>query len=87
LNAGVATLVQTAVSNEHLGRIGSALNAVIQTASLVSMFFAGTLAALIGARNVFLTSGSIVLLAGLVAFRVFSGQLPADLPVSNEAMI
>jgi sugar phosphate permease len=74
LNAGVSTLVQTAVSDEHLGRIGSALNAVIQTASLVSMFFAGTLAALVGVRNVFLISGIIVVLSGIVAARIFGGQ-------------
>ena len=74
LNAGISTLVQTAVSDEHLGRIGSALNGVIQTASLVSMFFAGTLAALVGVRNVFLVSGFIVLISGLVAFWIFSGQ-------------
>jgi MFS family permease len=74
LNAGVSTLVQTAVSDEHLGRIGGALNAVIQTASLVSMFFAGTLAALVGVRNVFLISGVIVVLSGIVAARIFGGQ-------------
>ncbi len=74
LNAGISTLVQTAVSDEHLGRIGSALNGVIQTASLVSMFFAGTLAALVGVRNVFLISGLIVLISGLVAFWIFNGQ-------------
>ena len=75
LNAGVLTLLQTAVSNEHLGRIGGALNAVIQTASLVSMFFAGTLAALAGVRNVFLISGFIVATSGLVAARIFRGYL------------
>jgi MFS family permease len=78
LNAGVATLVQTAVSNEILGRVSSALNAVIQTASLISMFFAGALAALVGVRNVFLISGIIVTLSGVVAVRIFKGQLPAS---------
>jgi MFS family permease len=77
LNAGIATLVQTAVSNEILGRVSSALNAVIQTASLISMFFAGALAALVGVRNVFLISGIIVTLSGVVAVRIFKGQLPA----------
>jgi MFS family permease len=78
LNAGIATLVQTAVSNEILGRVSSALNAVIQTASLISMFFAGALAALVGVRNVFLISGIIVTLSGVVAVRIFKGQLPAS---------
>ncbi|MCB8944309.1 MAG: MFS transporter [Ardenticatenaceae bacterium] len=90
LNAGVATLVQTAVSDEILGRISSALNTVIQTASLISMFFAGTVAALVGVRNVFLISGIIVILSGLVAVRIFSGQLTTNseqLSISNETTV
>ncbi len=77
LNAGISTLVQTSVSNEILGRIGAALNTVILTASLISMFFAGSLAALFGVRNVFLISGVIVTLSGVVAYFIFYGQLPA----------
>lgn len=90
LNAGISTLVQTAVANEHLGRIGSALNAVIQTASLISMFLAGTLAALVGVRSVFLISGLIVCLSGLVAVRIFGGQILTNkkqLAVSSEAAV
>jgi hypothetical protein len=90
LNAGISTLVQTAVANEHLGRIGSASNAVIQTASLISMFFAGTLAALVGVRSVFLISGLIVCLSGLVAVRIFGGQILTNkkqLAVSSEAAV
>jgi MFS family permease len=82
--------VQTAVANEHLGRIGSALNAVIQTASLISMFLAGTLAALVGVRSVFLISGLIVCLSGLVAVRIFGGQILTNkkqLAVSSEAAV
>jgi len=84
LNAGISTLIQTAVADEHLGRISSALNAVIQTASLVSMFFAGTLAALVGVRNVFLISGVIVVLSGIVAVRIFSGQ---DSVISHQSSV
>jgi DHA3 family macrolide efflux protein-like MFS transporter len=90
LNAVISTLVQTAVADEHLGRIGSALNAVIQTASLISMFFAGTLAALVGVRSVFLISGLIVCLSGLVAVRIFGGQILTNkkqLAVSSEAAV
>lgn len=78
LNAGIATLVQTAVSNEILGRISGALNTVIQTASLISMFFAGSLATLVGLRQVFIISGLIVAISGLVAAYIFRGQLPTN---------
>ncbi|MFQ5400511.1 MAG: MFS transporter [Anaerolineae bacterium] len=73
LNAAITTLMQTAVSNELLGRISSALNAVIQSSSLISMFLAGTVAALVGVRNVFVISGAIIVIAGFASAGVFRG--------------
>ncbi|MEM7536433.1 MAG: hypothetical protein AAF639_29890 [Chloroflexota bacterium] len=46
---------------------------VVQTSSLISMFFARTLTALVGVRNVFLISGILVTIAGMVAYGVFCG--------------
>lgn len=78
LQASVATLVQTEVEDEMRGRISAALNALIQTASLVSMFAAGTAAAVLGVRNVFGLSGLITIVAGLVTILIFRGyQKPA----------
>jgi MFS family permease len=73
LNASVATIMQTAVVNEILGRVSSALNAIIQTSSLISMFFAGAVAALVGVRSVFVISGAIVIVAGFLSAWIFRG--------------
>jgi MFS family permease len=76
LQASVSTLVQTEVDDEVRGRTGSALNTVLTGANVVSMAFAGTLAAGIGVRNVFLVSGAIgVAAAGLAAW-MFRGAVP-----------
>ncbi len=76
LNTAIATLIQLVVDNDKLGRVSAALGAVIQVANLVSMFAAGTLAALIGVRNVFVLSGILAILAGLLAAAVFRGFTP-----------
>ncbi|MCA9974780.1 MAG: MFS transporter, partial [Anaerolineales bacterium] len=54
LNAAVATIVQTAVSDDVRGRISAALGAIVQAAMLISMFATGAVAAAIGVRNVFI---------------------------------
>lgn len=60
LQAAATTLLQTNTPREMLGRVSGALNAVIQIASLTSMFAAGYLADLIGMRTVFVVSGLLV---------------------------
>lgn len=74
VQAGIGTLVQTAVEDATRGRVGAALNAVIGAANLVSMAFAGALAGLIGVREVFLAAGVIALIAGVAAYMVFGGS-------------
>jgi MFS family permease len=76
LNTAIATLMQLIVDNDKLGRVSAALGAIIQVANLVSMFAAGTLAAAIGVRNVFVVSGSLAIIAGLLAAFVFWGFEP-----------
>lgn len=76
INAGIATTMQTSVSNDILGRVSAALHAVINTMSLVSMFLAGSLAALLGVRNVFLLAGILVVVAGIASWQVFKGYQP-----------
>lgn len=85
VQAGVSTLIQTTVTDEARGRVGAALGAVIGSANLVSMAFAGVLAALIGVREVFLIAGGIAVLAGLMALWVFGGgrKAPRATPEAN----
>ena len=76
INAGIATTMQTSVSNDILGRVSAALHAVINTTSLVSMFLAGSLAAFMGVRNVFLLAGVLVVVAGVASWQIFKGYQP-----------
>ncbi|HET9222791.1 MAG TPA: MFS transporter, partial [Roseiflexaceae bacterium] len=71
LQASIATLSQTSVADEVRGRIGASLNALITTASLISMALAGVLGDLIGVRSVFVVAGGISVCAGLAAAAVF----------------
>ncbi len=76
LQASASTLVQTEVDDSVRGRTGSALNTVLTGANVVSMAFAGTLAAGIGVRNVFLVSGAIGFIAAGLAAWMFRGAVP-----------
>ena len=76
LQASVSTLVQTEVDDSVRGRTGSALNTVLTGANVVSMAFAGTLAAGIGVRNVFLVAGAIGFVAAGLAAWMFRGAVP-----------
>jgi sugar phosphate permease len=73
LQASVSTLVQSEVPDEMRGRIGSALGTVIGSANVASMALAGAAAALIGTRGVFVASGAIAVLAGLLTVWLFRG--------------
>ena len=82
VQASIATLTQTSVADELLGRVGASLNALISTASLSSMALAGVLGDLIGIRNVFLVAGGIGVCAGLAAAAVFRSRPSAALEPS-----
>lgn len=71
LQASVSTLVQSEVPDEMRGRIGSALGTVIGSANVASMALAGGAAALIGTRSVFVASGVIAVVAGLLTVWLF----------------
>ncbi len=73
VQAAGSTIIQTTVPDEMRGRTGSANNALITTAQLISMAAAGLLADALGARNVFVIGGGIVALAGFVALLIFRG--------------
>ena len=71
VNAAIATLTQTLVSDELRGRIGAALQTMVGAANITSMALAGVLAGMIGVRNVFLLAGVLAIIAGLVAIPIF----------------
>ena len=74
LQASVSTLTQTLIADEMRGRVGGALNALISAATVLSMAFAGVVAAAIGVRNVFVLAGAITLVAAGVSVVMFRGQ-------------
>ncbi|MCA9946089.1 MAG: MFS transporter [Anaerolineales bacterium] len=82
VQAAGSTIIQTVVPDEVRGRTGSANNALITTAQLVSMGAAGFLADIFGARNVFNMGGGLVALAGVAALFLFWGVelKPMDIP-------
>jgi DHA3 family macrolide efflux protein-like MFS transporter len=84
LQASIATLSQTSVADEVLGRVGASLNALITTASLISMALAGVLGDLIGVRNVFVVAGGVSVCAGLAAAAVFRSRPNAALEPSTS---
>ena len=77
LNISIGAFIQTRVPNELLGRVGASLNVVIQSSSLLSMAFAGVLAANIGVRGVFVFSAALCALAGVYALIAFRHEATA----------
>ncbi|HEX6220529.1 MAG TPA: MFS transporter [Acidimicrobiia bacterium] len=71
VQAGANTLSQTLIEDSMRGRVGGALNTLVSGANIVSMGLAGVAAAAVGTRNVFLLSGGLVFLSGLLAFLLF----------------
>ncbi|HEX6301575.1 MAG TPA: MFS transporter [Acidimicrobiia bacterium] len=72
VQAGANTLSQTLIEDSLRGRVGGAVNTLISAANITSMGLAGVAAAAIGTRNVFLVSGSLVALSGLLAYWLFN---------------
>ncbi|HJS72108.1 MAG TPA: MFS transporter [Acidimicrobiia bacterium] len=71
VQAGANTLSQTLIEDSMRGRVNGALNTLISAANITSMGLAGLAAAAIGTRNVFLASGCVVLLSGVLAYSLF----------------
>ena len=78
VQAGASTLSQTLIEDSMRGRVGGAVSTLVSAANLISMGLAGVAAATIGIRNVFLASGCLILLAGLLTLWLLREQrLPA----------
>ena len=78
LQAGAATLAQTLVEPSLIGRSSAALNSAISASSIVSMGLAGVFATAVGVRNVFVISGVITIVAGIVAYGLLAGVTTAS---------
>ena len=95
VQASAATVAQTSVEPELIGRSNAALQSVISAASVLSMGLAGVFATAIGIRTVFLISGAITLVAAAVAYWMLadadvgtsepSTGAPVAVPVPAEA--
>ncbi len=84
IQASGSTIIQTSVPDDVRGRTGSANNALITTAQLVSMGLAGVLADMLGARTVFVLGGALVSLAGFAAMLIFRGTELGTLCPTDE---
>ena len=73
VSSSIQTIQQTYVSDSLRGRISASYSALVTTATLLSMAYAGVLADAIGSRSVFLISGLLVMAAGAAAFVMFKG--------------
>jgi len=77
VQASAGTLAQILIPDEVRGRVGASMSATIQGANITSMAFAGIVAAAIGVRNVFVLSGVITVVAGIMTLLIFRGQSEA----------
>ena len=84
LQAGVSTIVQSEVPDAMRGRIGAALQTILQTANIGSMALAGVVAAAIGSRGVFVAAGGLAVVGGLVGLALFRGA-HSPLPTPEAA--
>jgi len=73
VGAAASTLIQTLVPDEMRGRVGASMETAASGASVISMGFAGVVAAAIGTRSVFAISGAITIVAGVAAWFIFRG--------------
>ena len=79
VQATTMTIVQRSTTDETRGRVGGALNAAIQTATIASMAAAGILADVVGMRAVFALGAAVTLAAAVLAWALFR-RAPATAP-------
>jgi DHA3 family macrolide efflux protein-like MFS transporter len=79
VESALTTVMQLAVPDDRRGRVNSVMNALTTAASLISMAAAAGLGEVIGLRTIYIACGFIVLLSGLLAFRI-----PEPAPVAER---
>lgn len=67
LQSSFTTLMQNAISNDMMGRVGSIFTVFMLTANVLSLLIAGILGTLIGIRQVFFLLSGLMALSGLAA--------------------
>jgi MFS family permease len=82
LQAAIATVIQVGVADDHRGRVGSTMHAIVSAASVISMGVAGILGDIIGIRSGFYLAGIVVGVAAILAAVVFRGER-AGAPASS----
>lgn len=91
VNTGTTTLMQIVVPNSQLGRVGGGIGTIVDTATLGSMSLAGVFGAMWGIPFVFLISGVLCALGGVLAWVLLPGltlkdkveeDTPAEAPVA-----
>ena len=70
LQSALTTILQMSVPDKKRGRVGASFNAVTTAASLISMGLAATFGEMIGLRTVYLLTGILIFLAGLIGFKL-----------------
>jgi MFS transporter, DHA3 family, macrolide efflux protein len=70
VQSAVVTLLQMAVPDAKLGRVSGSMNAMTTVGNLASMGFASFVGEKIGLENVFVASGIILILTGLIGFKM-----------------
>jgi predicted MFS family arabinose efflux permease len=78
--------MQKYVPNEKRGRAGSAINTAISVASVTSMALAGVLGDALGVRNVFVLSGLVVIVAGLLGAFLMQETPQKDLLLVDDSL-
>jgi MFS family permease len=86
VQATASTLMQKYVPNEKRGRAGSAINTAISVASVTSMALAGVLGDALGVRNVFVLSGLVVIVAGLLGAFLMQETPQKDLLLVDDSL-
>lgn len=70
LQSALTTIMQLAVPDLKRGRVSSSLNAVVTAGGLISMAFASFFGDLIGLRELVLVIAGLIVLSGLLGFRL-----------------
>lgn len=84
LQASVVTIMQTGVPDAARGRVMATLQASMSGASIGSMALAGVFGDLVGIREVFVASGAIVVVGGLLAAGLYRGADQAAAPAPKS---
>jgi MFS family permease len=84
--SALMTIMQLAVPDLKRGRVGSALNALVTVASLVSMAAASALGEVINLRWVYVIAGGLAIVSGLLGRVLIPESEPAE-PVSMPASV